>query len=209
MKRPPGCLLALAFLSPAGPALAAAPPGCGDAPEPVETYVARAEEARRRKDHAQEAEQHWNAWCRSGEFSHLVRICEAHLRGQDRERAREILQYAERRAARRPAQDREALQPCRQQLQDAAQATATPAEQSAALDPGPPDHVRVTIITDPPGAQVYIDNQLYGLLGTPVCILVPRGLHDVRLERKGHVTRRLRVNFGPQSVMSFPLEQRF
>ncbi|MCS6911642.1 MAG: PEGA domain-containing protein [Myxococcales bacterium] len=206
----PRCLLALVLLGPVAPALAAAPPGCGEAPEPVQTYVSRAEEARRHKDHAQEAEQYWNAWCRSGEFSYLVRICEAHLRGHDRERAREILQYAERRALRWPSQERrEALQPCRQGLLEASQTPRMPAAQPAAPDPGPPDHVRVTVLTDPPGARVYIDNQLYGLLGTPVCILVPRGLHDVRIEHPGYIPRRLRINFGPQAVLSFPLEQRF
>ncbi len=87
MKLPSACLIALFVLGPVG-VVRAAPTGCGEAPEPEESYLARARQARERKDYAKVAEELWSAWCRSSNFFHLVGICEAYLMGKDEAKGR-------------------------------------------------------------------------------------------------------------------------
>src|SRR5580658_3751543 len=114
-------------------ALAAPRPGCGDTPEPAETYIARAQQAQARGDHATTADALWNAWCKTGNPRHLVGICEEQVQGRDLARAAETVQYAEHRmAGGGPADVRQALESCRAKLPAAAGAP-----QAKAVNVGP------------------------------------------------------------------------
>lgn len=228
MKGLTACMSALLAWGAAGWA-EAAPAGCGEAPEPEEAYVARARTARTRKEYGKVADELWSAWCRSSNFFHLVGICEAHLMGKNQERAQEILRYAERRLGSQSAEDRDALLLCKRQLEGAGSFAKTPPAQAApaqvppaqaqparaapapAQPPRAPatpsDSVMVTVVTEPPGAKVYIDRQLYGVLGTPVTLSVPRGPHEVHLSLAGYKTRSMRLRLNADNTLTFKLER--
>lgn len=72
----------------------------------------------------------------------------------------------------------------------------------------PPPKGNLSILSDPGGAQVFINEASYGR--TPIQLSLPAGTYHLRLEKKGYVTikEEVQVKEGEDTALDFELEEK-